>query len=44
LLGSDSRSAVGILGLESLGFAPRFTLVSSRTVDGDTLESWARST
>ena len=44
LLGGDSRSAVAALGLEKLDFAPRFTLVSSRTVAGDTLESWTRAT
>jgi diaminohydroxyphosphoribosylaminopyrimidine deaminase/5-amino-6-(5-phosphoribosylamino)uracil reductase len=41
-LGGDSRSAVGPLALERLGFAPRFTLVSARTVGGDTLETWRR--
>lgn len=43
LLGADSRSAVGPLGLEKLGFAPRFTLVSSRIVGGDALETWHRA-
>jgi diaminohydroxyphosphoribosylaminopyrimidine deaminase/5-amino-6-(5-phosphoribosylamino)uracil reductase len=43
LLGADSRSAVGPLALEKLGFAPRFTLVSSRIVVGDTLETWHRA-
>lgn len=42
-LGGDSRSAVGPLALERLGFAPRFSLVSARAVDGDTLETWARA-
>jgi diaminohydroxyphosphoribosylaminopyrimidine deaminase/5-amino-6-(5-phosphoribosylamino)uracil reductase len=41
-LGADSRSAVGALGLQKLDFAPRFSLVSSRVVDGDTLETWRR--
>ena len=41
-LGDDSRSAVGPLGLERLGFAPRFALVSTRSVGGDTLETWKR--
>jgi diaminohydroxyphosphoribosylaminopyrimidine deaminase/5-amino-6-(5-phosphoribosylamino)uracil reductase len=41
-LGADSRSAVGALGLQKLGFAPRFALVSSRVVGGDTLETWRR--
>jgi diaminohydroxyphosphoribosylaminopyrimidine deaminase/5-amino-6-(5-phosphoribosylamino)uracil reductase len=41
-LGGDSRSAVGPLGLERLGFAPRFALVSTRSVGGDTLETWKR--
>jgi len=43
LLGADSRSAVGPLALQKLGFAPRFTLVSSRIVAGDTLETWHRA-
>ena len=42
LLGSDSRSAVGDLGLAKLDFAPRFSLVSSRIVGTDTLETWRR--
>jgi len=44
LLGSDSRSAVGDLGLGRLDFAPRFTLASRRVVGGDTLETWRRGT
>ncbi len=43
LLGADSRSAVGPLALDKLGFAPRFTLVASRTVGSDTLETWHRA-
>ncbi len=39
-LGADGRSAVGPLGLQRLGFAPRFSLVSSRVVGSDTLETW----
>jgi diaminohydroxyphosphoribosylaminopyrimidine deaminase / 5-amino-6-(5-phosphoribosylamino)uracil reductase len=42
-LGGDSRSAVAALGLQGLDFAPRFTLVSSRAVGGDTLETWRRA-
>ena len=42
LLGGDSRSAVGDLGLDKLDFAPRFSLVSRRLVGTDTLESWRR--
>ena len=42
LLGSDSRSAVGDLGLDKLDFAPRLSLVSRRLVGTDTLESWRR--
>jgi diaminohydroxyphosphoribosylaminopyrimidine deaminase / 5-amino-6-(5-phosphoribosylamino)uracil reductase len=42
LMGADSRSAVAPLGLEKLGFAPRFTLVSSRALAGDVLETWHR--
>jgi len=41
-LGADSRSAVGPMGLQKLDFAPRFALVSSRVVGGDTLETWRR--
>ena len=43
LLGADSRSAVGSLGLQKLDFARRFTLVSSRSVGGDVLETWHRA-
>jgi diaminohydroxyphosphoribosylaminopyrimidine deaminase/5-amino-6-(5-phosphoribosylamino)uracil reductase len=41
-LGADSRSAVGPLGLAKLDFAPRFSLVSSRVVGGDAVETWRR--
>lgn len=44
VLGEDSRTAVGPLALGRLDFAPRFTLVSSRTVGTDTLETWHRRT
>ena len=43
ILGADSRSAVGPLALQMLGFAPRFALVSSRHVGGDVLETWHRA-
>ena len=43
LMGADSRSAVASLGLEKLGFAPRFTLVSSRAIGGDVVETWHRA-
>ncbi len=43
-LGADGRSALGALGLQKLDFAPRFSLVSSRVVGGDTLETWRRET
>jgi diaminohydroxyphosphoribosylaminopyrimidine deaminase/5-amino-6-(5-phosphoribosylamino)uracil reductase len=43
-LGADGRSAVGPLGLQKLDFAPRFSLVSSRVVGGDTVETWRRGT
>ena len=42
VLGGDGRSAVGELGFNRLDFAPRFRLVSARSLAGDTLESWAR--
>lgn len=40
ILGGDSRSAVGELGLDGLGSAPRLRLVSTRQLGGDTLETW----
>jgi diaminohydroxyphosphoribosylaminopyrimidine deaminase/5-amino-6-(5-phosphoribosylamino)uracil reductase len=43
LMGADSRSAVAPLGLEKLGFAPRFTLISSRALGGDVVETWHRA-
>lgn len=42
VLGGDSRSAVGGLDFARLGSAPRFRLVSARTLQGDTLETWRR--
>ncbi len=42
-LGGDSRSAVAPLGIDGLDFAPRFSLVSSRSVGVDTLETWRRA-
>jgi diaminohydroxyphosphoribosylaminopyrimidine deaminase/5-amino-6-(5-phosphoribosylamino)uracil reductase len=44
VLGGDSRSAVGELGLGRLGSAPRLRLVSARQLGGDTLETWIRET
>jgi diaminohydroxyphosphoribosylaminopyrimidine deaminase/5-amino-6-(5-phosphoribosylamino)uracil reductase len=41
-LGGDGRSAVAGLGLGRLGSAPRLSLVSTRIVGGDTVESWRR--
>jgi len=43
LMGGDSRSAVAPLGLEKLGSAPRFALVSSRSLGGDMVETWHRA-
>ena len=43
LLGADSRSAVAPLSLQKLGSAPRFALVSSRSVGGDMVETWHRA-
>jgi diaminohydroxyphosphoribosylaminopyrimidine deaminase/5-amino-6-(5-phosphoribosylamino)uracil reductase len=43
VMGADSRSAVADLGLDGLDFAPRFSLVSTRVVGGDTLETWRRA-
>ncbi len=42
-LGRDGRSAIASLGLGRLDFAPRFSLVSSQIVGGDTLETWRRA-
>ena len=42
VLGEDSRSAVGGLEFACLGSAPRFRLVSARSLQGDTLETWRR--
>ena len=42
ILGADGRSAVGELGFNRLDFAPRFRLVSARSLQGDTVESWTR--
>jgi diaminohydroxyphosphoribosylaminopyrimidine deaminase / 5-amino-6-(5-phosphoribosylamino)uracil reductase len=42
VLGADGRSAVGGLGFNRLDFAPRFRLVSARSMQGDTVESWTR--
>jgi diaminohydroxyphosphoribosylaminopyrimidine deaminase/5-amino-6-(5-phosphoribosylamino)uracil reductase len=42
VMGADSRSAVGPLGVDRLDFAPRFSLVSARIVGRDTVESWRR--
>ncbi len=43
LMGSDSRSAVGPLGLGRLDSATRFRLDSSRAIGEDTVESWRRA-
>ena len=42
VLGGDGRSAVGPLAFDRLDFAPRFRLVSARSLQGDTVESWTR--
>ncbi|HTE80030.1 MAG TPA: bifunctional diaminohydroxyphosphoribosylaminopyrimidine deaminase/5-amino-6-(5-phosphoribosylamino)uracil reductase RibD [Reyranella sp.] len=43
LLGADSRSAVGPLALQELGFARRFTLIRTRIAGGDVMETWHRA-
>jgi diaminohydroxyphosphoribosylaminopyrimidine deaminase/5-amino-6-(5-phosphoribosylamino)uracil reductase len=43
LMGSDSRSAVALLELQKLDFAPRYTLYSSRPLGGDVEETWHRA-
>jgi diaminohydroxyphosphoribosylaminopyrimidine deaminase/5-amino-6-(5-phosphoribosylamino)uracil reductase len=43
LMGADSRSAVGPLALGRLDSAARFSLISSRAVGGDTVESWKKA-
>lgn len=42
VLGEDGRSAVGGLEFARLSSAPRFRLVSARSLQGDTLETWRR--
>ena len=42
MLGDDSRTAVGALGLQKVDFAPRFALAAQRVVGTDTLETWHR--
>jgi len=42
VLGADGRPAVGSLGLQKLDFATRFSLLASRVVGGDALETWQR--
>jgi diaminohydroxyphosphoribosylaminopyrimidine deaminase / 5-amino-6-(5-phosphoribosylamino)uracil reductase len=42
VMGADSRSAVGPMALDRLDFAPRFSLVSVRIMNGDTVETWRR--
>lgn len=44
LMGADSRSAIGPLALGRLDSAARFSVVSSKEVGGDTVESWKRAT
>jgi diaminohydroxyphosphoribosylaminopyrimidine deaminase/5-amino-6-(5-phosphoribosylamino)uracil reductase len=44
VLGGDGRSAVGPLELDRLDFAPRFRLLSARSLADDTLETWTRGT
>ncbi len=44
VLGGDSRSAVAPLDVDRLDFAPRFRLVSARSLAGDTVETWVRGT
>ncbi|CAN5917935.1 bifunctional diaminohydroxyphosphoribosylaminopyrimidine deaminase/5-amino-6-(5-phosphoribosylamino)uracil reductase RibD [soil metagenome] len=44
VIGADGRSAVAAIGTNRLDFAPRFKLVSARSLLGDTLESWTRAT
>jgi len=43
LLGADSRSAVGPLALQKLGFARRFTLICTQIAGGDIVETWHRA-
>jgi diaminohydroxyphosphoribosylaminopyrimidine deaminase / 5-amino-6-(5-phosphoribosylamino)uracil reductase len=43
LMGADSRSAVGPLGLGHLSSAARFSLETSRSLGGDMVESWRRA-
>jgi len=41
-LGAEGRPALGALGLEALGEAPRFDLVETRGVGGDVMHRWRR--
>ncbi len=41
-IGAEGRPAIGALGLEALGEAPRFRLVSAEALGGDVLHRWER--
>ena len=43
VLGGDARAAVGAMGLEALSDAPRFALVSARSIGSDVLHHWHRA-
>ncbi len=42
-LGAEGRPALGALGLDRLGDAPRFRLVETRAIAGDVLHRWSRA-
>ncbi|MGV6805128.1 MAG: bifunctional diaminohydroxyphosphoribosylaminopyrimidine deaminase/5-amino-6-(5-phosphoribosylamino)uracil reductase RibD [Ruegeria sp.] len=41
-IGAEGLPAIGALGLEDLGDAPRFALVETRRIEGDVLHVWRR--
>ena len=43
VLGAAGRPAIGDLGVQALGDAPRFRLVESRPIGGDLFHRWLRS-
>jgi diaminohydroxyphosphoribosylaminopyrimidine deaminase/5-amino-6-(5-phosphoribosylamino)uracil reductase len=43
-LGAEGRPALGAMGISALSQAPRFDLVDTRNVGGDTMQHWRRIT
>jgi diaminohydroxyphosphoribosylaminopyrimidine deaminase/5-amino-6-(5-phosphoribosylamino)uracil reductase len=42
VLGGDGRAALGALGLQALGNAPRYHLTETQVLGGDILHRWRR--